>query len=159
MERAVMATPFSITTARFWSKVDVREPTECWPWRGGASSQGYGRFKVHGKLISAHHFAWLLIRGPIPEYEGYHGTVLRHGCDNPRCCNPFHLRAGTQLDNVRDMDAKGRRVIGTRSRFTDGQLRAIAADPRPNSVVAAEYGTVKSYVQRIKARAPHGAQP
>lgn len=152
---AVMAARFSITIARFWSKVDVGEPTQCWLWRGGTGASGHGRFKADGKLVSPHRFAWTLAYGPIPEGEGYHGTVIRHGCDNPRCCNPYHLRAGTQLDNVRDMDTKGRRIVHG-SRFTDEQLRAIAADPRPNRVVAAEYGTVKSYVQRIKARAAQG---
>lgn len=29
--------------------------------------------------------------------------VLRHKCDNPRCCNPEHLEVWTQKDNWDDM--------------------------------------------------------
>jgi len=31
-----------------------------------------------------------------------------HTCDNRRCCNPAHLRIGTQQDNIDDMIQKGR---------------------------------------------------
>ncbi|WP_353848756.1 HNH endonuclease [Brevundimonas sp.] len=37
-----------------------------------------------------------------------------HKCDTPTCVNPDHLRAGTQLENIQDMNAKGRhRGIGS----------------------------------------------
>jgi hypothetical protein len=49
-------------------------------------------------------------------YQLSHGNpgdnYVCHECDNPICCNPSHLFAGKQLDNVRDMDAKGRRING-----------------------------------------------
>jgi hypothetical protein len=32
-----------------------------------------------------------------------------HKCDVRNCINPDHLFIGTQLDNIADMDAKGRR--------------------------------------------------
>lgn len=35
--------------------------------------------------------------------------VVRHTCDVPKCVNPGHLVAGTQLDNIRDMERRGRR--------------------------------------------------
>jgi hypothetical protein len=35
---------------------------------------------------------------PIPE-----GMVVRHTCDTPACCNPNHLIAGSQQENVDDM--------------------------------------------------------
>ena len=37
------------TRARFWAKVDVCGPDECWPWMAGLSGNGYGRFKLDGK--------------------------------------------------------------------------------------------------------------
>jgi DNA-binding NarL/FixJ family response regulator len=38
---------------------------------------------------------------------------VRHACDNPACCNPLHLLAGTQTDNIADMMTRNRRVQGT----------------------------------------------
>lgn len=98
---------------RFWSKVRVGEDDECWPWTGAVSSYGHGRFKINGKLKLPHRLAYQLLIGPIPKslYYEYHGTVIMHTCDNPRCCNPRHLIAGTQKDNVRDMIEKKRDAL------------------------------------------------
>lgn len=43
------------------------------------------------------------------ELTALKGFVIRHTCDNPRCINPKHLLIGTQADNIRDMDTRGRR--------------------------------------------------
>lgn len=40
-----------------------------------------------------------------------------HTCDNPRCCNPTHLFIGSDLDNARDRDRKGRGPRGERNHF------------------------------------------
>lgn len=39
--------------ARFWSKVDVGAwgAASCWPWKGAATAQGYGRFKIEHRLV------------------------------------------------------------------------------------------------------------
>ena len=54
-------------------------------------------------------------------YELYHGQILEnqvimHTCDNPKCINPWHLKAGTQKDNVEDMYNKGRNKSGMKGK-------------------------------------------
>lgn len=79
---------------KFWAKVDERGKEECWPWQGTCDTKGYGRA---GKSERAHRVAFMLARGPIPT-----GMLIRHRCDNPPCCNPFHLELGTKADNAQD---------------------------------------------------------
>jgi hypothetical protein len=62
-------------------------------------------------MINAARVAWELTRGEIPPGEGSHGTCVLHRCDNRRYVNPAHLFLGSNLDNMRDMDAKGRRHL------------------------------------------------
>jgi hypothetical protein len=94
---------------RFWEK--VQKTDGCWPWAGvTARSTGYGYIWAHGRMNYAHRTAWLLTHGPILE-----GLWVLHHCDVPACCNPAHLFLGTHSDNMRDMNAKGRRgTIGAR---------------------------------------------
>lgn len=93
--------------ARFWSNVDRRGPDECWPWLLVIHPDGYGCFRlVKGKPMKlAHRVAFLLTHGHWPE------PCCLHSCpdgDNPACCNPAHLREGTNQDNVRDREMRGR---------------------------------------------------
>lgn len=86
-----------------WKRVKVGKPDECWEWQGRLNTSGYGQMSIRGKLKLAHRLAYEVSKGPIPD-----GLVVRHSCDNPRCCNPAHLSIGTQADNVRDAHIKGR---------------------------------------------------
>ncbi|WP_416053644.1 HNH endonuclease signature motif containing protein, partial [Escherichia coli] len=45
---------------------------------------------------------WELRNGPIDE-----GLVVRHKCDNRKCCNPEHLELGTRADNMNDRFIRG----------------------------------------------------
>ena len=92
---------------RFWLQVDVRDVQGCWQWQGWCTKKGYGRFwpgvDSSSQVAIAHRVAYQLARGLIPA-----GLYVLHSCDNRRCCNPTHLRLGTQADNMRDMVERGR---------------------------------------------------
>lgn len=94
---------------RFWNKVDIRGDDECWPWLA-CRVGGYGHI-FNDRPRIAHRVGWELVYGPIPD-----GLCVLHSCDNPPCCNPEHLFLGTQLDNMKDMTRKGRR-LGIRTTY------------------------------------------
>ena len=77
---------------KFWSKVDIGAPDECWEWQGyKAKGTGMPQFPWRRPGISTstqHHpqrvamwFTW----GDL----GY--TGVKSTCGNKYCCNPFHL--------------------------------------------------------------------
>jgi formylmethanofuran dehydrogenase subunit E len=78
----------------------------CLEWQGLLDEDGYGRVKVDNTDTRVHRAFFKLWYGVELKPE----DVLLHGCDNPKCFNPFHLRKGTQAENIKDMDEKGRRV-------------------------------------------------
>lgn len=86
----------------FWSSVDVKQGADCWPWKGRVDQKGYGTST--GTTTTAHRIAYVLGNGAdIPP-----GKIILHKCDNPVCCNPAHLQAGTYRENYLDMVTKGR---------------------------------------------------
>lgn len=89
---------------KFLSLIEINIETECWEWQGVKNELSYGIFCTNKLKIRAHRYAWELFRQPIPS-----GLFLCHHCDNPACINPDHMFVGTQADNVKDMEKKGRR--------------------------------------------------
>ena len=67
----------------------------CWVWTRAKFRHGYGNIKVHGKSLKTHRVAYTERYGEIPD-----GLVIDHLCRNTGCCNPDHLRAVTQAENV-----------------------------------------------------------
>jgi hypothetical protein len=90
-------------TARFWSRVGVGSEDSCWYWDNPTHSFGYGWFKIDGKNQLAHRVAKIMWGG---EEDGH----VLHGCNNPSCCNPKHLRWGTPKDNHLDSVKAGTHV-------------------------------------------------
>lgn len=91
--------------AAFWANTLINE-YGCLLWQRSKDEHGYGRLTIYGKPEKAHHLAWILTHGPIPD-----SLCVLHDCpggDNPSCINPAHLWLGTLMDNSHDMIAKGR---------------------------------------------------
>ena len=84
---------------------------DCIEWTGYREKGGYGRLFRKGRVWQAHRWEWTEKHGPIPE-----GMCVLHRCDNPPCVNVAHLFLGTQVDNIHDMIAKGRRRTGQSER-------------------------------------------
>lgn len=163
--------------ARFWAKVDVRGPDDCWPWLAGTDTDGYGRFHIGRDIFKAHRVSIALDgRDDIQ-------LVTRHGCDNPPCCNPRHLGSGTPADNVRDKVKRGRCAAGDthfsrtnperlargdangsrtrpgsrmrgesnpKAKLTAADIPIIRADTRFQREIAAQYGVAQSIISLIK---------
>jgi len=83
--------------ARFWARVDKSAgPHSCHLWRGGSSSDGYGRFCTGVKRRRSHRVAYILLRGLPPADR----PLLDHACRNKLCCNPSHLHPCTNKENI-----------------------------------------------------------
>ena len=96
-----------------WVKSNLVPNGECLDWRGPKDRDGYGRAWLGGVRFGVHRLMLEAAKGaPLDE-----NLFALHTCDRPSCANPDHLYWGTQADNTRDMDARGRRgvrMVGTR---------------------------------------------
>lgn len=95
---------------QFWDKVEKTDA--CWLWQGALTSAGYGCLTVNKRRVYAHRLSYEIATGIHPG-----NLKVCHNCpggDNPACVNPAHLWLGTDLDNARDRERKGRGVRPTR---------------------------------------------
>lgn len=91
----------------FWSKVIKLGPNDCWNWKAGCFTTGYGAFWFEGKQAKSSRVAWIFTNGSIPNK-----LCVLHHCDNKKCCNPIHLFLGTKSDNIVDYLRKGHTLSG-----------------------------------------------
>ncbi len=161
----------------FWSKVEVRGPDECWPWRGDLNKCGYGRVNLTQTKTSttANRVAYILTKGPLAvDEQACHSCDIRYPKGSPehrKCCNPAHLFAGTAAVNYADMRAKGRGVDpkpprakgdpGLRGmahpmvKLTDGnvhELRSLSAGGETRKELAKRYGVSVDLIRKIVLR-------
>jgi len=131
---------------RFWSKVN-KTSGGCWLWTG-LLREGYGRFYVEGKTLTAHRVSWLIADRIIPE-----GLVLRHKCLNKNCVNPDHLETGTQKENCEDRIRDGTFY----RKLTEEQVKEILRRSTENQrLLGEEFGVARQTISKIISRQKWG---
>ena len=115
--------------SRFWTKVKIKKPHECWEWTGYCRGEGYGEFGLKsGSYVLAHRVAYTLTSSSIPD-----NLCVLHQCDNPKCCNPAHLELGDRAKNNRDAFSRNRHKKATgedshRSKLTKREVQQIISE-------------------------------
>ena len=146
--------------SRIWRHIERRGPDACWPWTASVDARGYGQVKDRHRTRKAHQVVLEMVLGrPLRTRDGEWGL---HHCDNPPCCNPSHLYAGTARENRRDMLERGRGRHGgapgsrnSNAKLTETTVRIIraimAADPPrgTGATLARLYGVTPTVITRI----------
>jgi len=122
--------PKRSASEKFWQFLEPGDSGSCWLWRGRINDGGYGvlSHSEDGKTqLFAHRLSYIIHFGEIPD-----GLWVLHKCDNPPCCNPNHLYAGTAQDNMDDVVERSRRTwhgqkgeFHPRAKLTEEQVRFI----------------------------------
>ena len=75
----------------------IKRPDGCWIWNKARSDKGYGLFKVDGKMVRAHRWAYT-------QFVCDPGDLMvLHKCHNVGCVNyEEHLYHGTGVQNQED---------------------------------------------------------
>jgi hypothetical protein len=111
--------------------------------------KGYGVIHVDGRKRYAHRYSHELHKGPLGRLHAL------HSCDNPRCVNPEHLRAGTHQENMQD--AKERRRFNTQkgrrhptAKLTPDQVREIRASQELGTTLAERFGVGRTTIYAVR---------
>lgn len=145
---------------RFWDKVRIGDG--CWEWTSARTKTGYGQFRLNGRTRQAQQVAWELWHGlPFPA-----GMEACHTCDHPWCMRPSHVFIGTHVENIADMDRKGRRGVavgdsnGSRrhpGRLARGDLNPMRLYPDKRPCGESHGGSKLSEADVVEMRRLHGA--
>lgn len=126
------------TLKRFWDKVDKSQ--DCWNWTA-YKLDGRGRFRCYNKMMYSSRVSWYIHHGYFPN------LLVCHKCDNPSCVNPNHLFLGTNSDNHKDRDIKGR---NGKSKLTNEQITFILKSKENTKYLMNYYQVSYDTIHRIK---------
>lgn len=163
------AGPQDPPAVRFWAKVDKTDLDGCWTWTAARDRDGYGHFKVDGRMWRAPRWIFNQTNStPLADDE-----MVRHACDNPPCVRPDHLVRGDVLANMADQVARDRNAKGDRhgartkpervrrgvnnaaARLTDDQvieIRQRYADGDTQVALATAYAVSQPLISQIVRR-------
>lgn len=157
---------------RFWQKVAIRGPDDCWLWRAAKGKDGTGRFTIsHGndqRFWRAHRFAYFDKVADAPQ-----GAMVIHTCGVDLCCNPRHLKHGDAKTRMAEVRKRGNLAAGSRSgvtreayarrgeelptgeraaaaKLTDAQAAEIRASNEPLAVLVLRYGVSTTAIKRVR---------
>ena len=90
---------------QLWSRVKKTSKNKCWLWFSTSKNEhGYGILNYNGRTEKAHRIAYQLFYNCKLTSDQH----LLHSCDIPACCNPHHLKIGTQQENMQNAIDRGR---------------------------------------------------
>ena len=132
---------------KFEGKVAVGGENECWRWLGH-TKKGYGviNCSIAPKHRLAHRVAYELAHNVELQPE----QKVLHACDNPACCNPNHLRIGTQTDNMNDRASRGR--WKGKSKLSPEQVIDIRRSVESAQQLSRRYSVVTRTIYAIRKR-------
>jgi hypothetical protein len=135
---------------RLWSKVGIQASDECWPWKEHLDKDGYAPFRIGSKRYKASRLVFYLKTGQDPG-----DLEACHKCNNPTCCNPEHIFAGTSSENRQQAVRERRGFVGElngRAKITADDVLAIRASSQTNEKLAVKYGLHSSVISKIRRR-------
>lgn len=127
------------------SRIEILDEGSCWLWTGALDTSGYGKLngKVDGKgkTFAGH-------RVSLEASSGVRLGSLHalHRCPNRNCCNPSHLRPGTNADNVQDREEFGSGSSGV------GNGRAILNEKQVYDMLSETIGSVDPVYAHVARR-------
>ena len=136
-----------------FNRVNYDPITYCWNWTGSLNTWLYGQIKVKRKNVLVHRFIYKYIHNSIPEDK----PLVLHQCDNPKCCNPMHLYAGTNQDNSNDKIQRNRTNYqhgeqNKNSKLTKKQVIEIRTSKETQIVLAKRFSTSRTNIGSIQRR-------
>ncbi len=114
--------------------------------------RGYGNFALRkGETRKAHRVAYAIANG-VALGKTENGC---HSCNNPPCCNPKHIFAGTQKQNMEHAVATGiirKGEARPESKLTENEVRLIRliGEHVPDARIAAALGVARTTVLSVR---------